>query len=304
MWWCHRAPATVQAMAPGTGILGRLRNRIATRRAAADRIAELDRRVAELAGAVAALDSRETSHARAIDELRDRPVDAVAATMAWIAQATLTMSPLVSVVLPTRNRAERLPTAIASVLAQTYERWELIVIDDGSDDETAALLATIDDPRVRAVSRPHAGVSAARNAALELIRGELVAYLDDDNTMHPEWLKSVVWAFEHRPGVDVLYGAFVIDDLERTTGGGSGALPILRLLPYRREALAEGNLADTSAVAHRAGLPEAWFDEAPDADGRLGHARAPHHRPRPAGTPGDRVLLFHRRTGQDLRSRA
>ncbi len=233
----------------------------ALRDSMATEIERLERRIDHLLGLIANQDARASSHAESIDALRARPVDAITPTMAWVEQATLATTPLVSVVLPTRNRAQCLPTAIASVLAQTYPRWELLIVDDGSEDETAELLASLSDPRLRTLSLPHGGVSAARNAGLELAEGEIVAYIDDDNTMHPAWLKSVVWGFEQRPDVDVLYGAYVIDDLARTRKRGSGDLPTLWLHPYRRDALAEANLADMSAIAHRAGLPEARFDE-------------------------------------------
>ena len=192
-----------------------------------------------------------------------RPLDSIAPTMAWIEQATLSSSPLISVVLATRNRAEKLGGAIESVRAQTYRRFELVVADDASADETAALLASIGDERVRSVSvanREGGGPGAARNAALADVRGELIAYLDDDNRMHPGWLRSVVWAFEQRPATDVLYGALVIDDVARPASPVAGTLPSVYLNPYGREAIAAANPADTSAIAHRAGLAEAWFD--------------------------------------------
>ena len=184
--------------------------------------------------------------------------------MAWIEQAALSTSPLVSVVMPTHNRARRLPRAVESVLAQTYEHWELLTVDDGSEDATPAVVTSFDDPRVRATRLEHGGACVARNAALDLAAGEAVAYLDDDNTMHPGWLKSAVWVFEQRPSIEVLYGALVIDDLARTRRRSSGALPSICLNPYDRAALADWNLADTSAVAHRAGLAEARFDESLD----------------------------------------
>ena len=192
-----------------------------------------------------------------------RPLDSIAPTMAWIEQATLSSSPLISVVLATRNRAEKLGGAIESVRAQTYRRFELVVADDASADETAALLASIGDERVRSVSvanREGGGPGAARNAALADVRGELIAYLDDDNRMHPGWLRSVVWAFEQRPATDVLYGALVIDDVARPASPVGGTLPSVYFNPYGREAIAAANPADTSAIAHRAGLAEAWFD--------------------------------------------
>ena len=93
---------------------------------------------------------------------------------------------------------------------RTVSRW---VESDGHG--TAELLAGLDDPRIRTFTGPGRGVCSARNVALDAAAGDLVAYIDDDNRMHPEWLRSVVWAFEQHPETEVLYGAFVIDDLRR-----------------------------------------------------------------------------------------
>jgi hypothetical protein len=178
-----------------------------------------------------------------------------------VQQAQLKHKPLVSVVLPTRDRPELLRRAIASVLAQRYPRWELLVIDDGGKADSKRVVEDASDERIRWMRIAHQGTCAARNMALATASGEIVAYLDDDNVMDPAWLRSVVWAFEQHPEVDVLYGAFVVDDLLRAGGSESGALPRTFLHTWNREVLRTGNLADMSAIAHRSGLPEARFDE-------------------------------------------
>lgn len=93
--------------------------------------------------------------------------------------------PLVSVVLPTYNRAHTLPRAIRSVLSQSYGNFELIVVDDASKDDTAAVVGAIDDPRIRYERLPkNGGASHARNAGMRLARGDLFAFQDSDD----EWL--------------------------------------------------------------------------------------------------------------------
>lgn len=196
---------------------------------------------------------------QAIDEHR-RHLQ-VHTVMAWVAHATVRTAPLVSVVLPTRDRCAWLSRAMASVHAQTYPRWELLIVDDGSVDDTPALLAGIGGEQLRTFRAPGAGVCAARNLALAHARGEIVAYLDDDNVMHPGWLKSVVWGFEQRPEAETLYGAFVVDDTARVLQVGCGDLPRLCFYPYDHKAVAENNIADIGCIAHRAGLAEAHFDE-------------------------------------------
>lgn len=185
----------------------------------------------------------------------------VRTVMEWIAQAQVAEGPLISVVLPTRDRCELLARAIASVKAQTYSGWELLVIDDGSSDGTAQMLAADGDERVCSFRASAGGVCAARNVALEHARGKLIAYLDDDNTMHPQWLKSVAWAFAQRPDTKVLYGGFMVDDSARILRHGRGELPTLYFFPYDHQSVAVNNIADIGCIAHRAGLPEARFDE-------------------------------------------
>jgi len=200
-------------------------------------------------------------------ELLERTVDEhrrqiqVRAVMDWIAQASLRTNPLVSVLLPTRNRRELLTRAIGSVQAQTYPHWELLIVDDASTDDTPGFLAGLDVRGVRCFRALGNGPCAARNVALAHARGELIAYLDDDNTMHMEWLKSIVWGFEQQPENNVIYGAFVVDDTARIDRKGRGDLPCLCFRPYDHHAVSVSNIADMGCIAHRAGLPEAHFDE-------------------------------------------
>jgi hypothetical protein len=205
-------------------------------------------------------------HSNALDDLCRRleeleRIQSLRVFMEWIEYARLSESPRISVVLPTHNRANFLPTAVASVQAQSYANWELLIVDDGSDDETPEHLAALDDPRIRSFRVPHAGSSAARNAALDQATGDIIAYVDDDNMMHPLWLKAVAWAFDQRPNVDILYGAIILDDVERVNQRGSGSFAKLFFRPYDRKVLLNENLADMGAIAHRARLPGARFDE-------------------------------------------
>jgi glycosyltransferase involved in cell wall biosynthesis len=95
------------------------------------------------------------------------------------------MAPEVSVIIPTFDRAALLPRAIDSALSQAGPALELLVADDGSGDDTPAVLALYaDEPRVRVLRLPHGGVCRARNAAVAQARGPLLAFLDSDD----EWL--------------------------------------------------------------------------------------------------------------------
>jgi glycosyltransferase involved in cell wall biosynthesis len=181
--------------------------------------------------------------------------------MDWIDLTMLTRQPLISVVLPTRDRHQLLARAIESVERQTYSNWELLIVDDGSVDETAQFLAGLDHPKIRCLRGNGRGVCAARNVALAAAGGELIAYLDDDNTMHPGWLKAVAWGFEQRPSKSTLYGAIVVDDSTRIISTGDGDLPRLFFSSYDHKSVAINNIADMGCIAHRARIPEARFDE-------------------------------------------
>ena len=116
-------------------------------------------------------------------------------------------TPTVSVVLPTHQRRKILRQAIASVLAQTYRDFELIVIDDGSTDGTGEMVESLDgwDGRLRYRWQPNRGASAARNAALRLAQGEIVAFLDSDNVWRPDHLERLVGALERHPDADLAH---------------------------------------------------------------------------------------------------
>lgn len=183
----------------------------------------------------------------------------------WIEQSVLEKTPLVSVILPTHNRSRLLRRAVASVVAQDYSHWEIIIVDDDSSDDTPALIdqlkAELGEKKLQAMRIRPSGVCAARNHALRAARGTYICYLDDDNTMHRLWLKAVVWAFSQRPDTDVLYGGIIIDDSLRVARKSSGALPAYYLNSFDRRQLASDNLADIGAIAHRSGIAEAYFDE-------------------------------------------
>jgi glycosyltransferase involved in cell wall biosynthesis len=108
--------------------------------------------------------------------------------------------PLVSVIIPTFNRSALLAETVRSVLAQTYTNLEVLVVDDGSTDDTAATVQGLGDPRVSYHRQPHAGRPApGRNLGLRAARGELVAFLDDDDLWEPVMLERAVAALAANP---------------------------------------------------------------------------------------------------------
>jgi glycosyltransferase involved in cell wall biosynthesis len=101
--------------------------------------------------------------------------------------------------MPTFNRGYIISSAIKSVLYQSYPHWELIIMDDGSNDDTPAILATFDDDRIHYYSQPNQGPAVARDNALGKARGDFVAYLDSDNALLPNYLETMVDHFEQQP---------------------------------------------------------------------------------------------------------
>ncbi|MGL5836519.1 MAG: glycosyltransferase family 2 protein [Waterburya sp.] len=100
------------------------------------------------------------------------------------------MNQLVSVIIPTYNRGDLIGRAIASVIAQTYQNFEIIVVDDASTEDIAQAIACIDDPRLRSIRHEtNLGGSAARNTGIKAAQGAFVAFLDSDDTWLPHKLQ-------------------------------------------------------------------------------------------------------------------
>ena len=119
----------------------------------------------------------------------------------------------VSVVIPTHDRGRVVVEAIESALAQTHPPLEVIVVDDGSTDDTAERVGRLRDARVRYLRRSHAGVSAARNAGIAVATGDLVAFLDSDDLWKPDKVEAEIAALARYPSA-----GGVFSDLEKVDG--------------------------------------------------------------------------------------
>ncbi len=130
--------------------------------------------------------------------------------------------PLVSVVVPAFNRAYCLERTIESALRQTYGNVEVLIVDDGSTDETAALVERRygDDSRVRYLHQSNQGVAAARNTGLAAVRGEYIALLDSDDIWYPWKLTLQVAVFERFPDVGMVW-----TDMEAIDAAGNVTQP-------------------------------------------------------------------------------
>jgi glycosyltransferase involved in cell wall biosynthesis len=121
--------------------------------------------------------------------------------------------PLISIIVPTYNRAHVLLRAIRSVLSQTFTDFELIIVDDGSTDETSLMVERFASPRVRYLRHnKNSGASSARNTGIEASRGHYIAFLDSDDEWGPSKLQEQVAIFSRvNAEVGVIYSGFFYD---------------------------------------------------------------------------------------------
>ncbi len=114
-------------------------------------------------------------------------------------------SPLVSIIIPTFNRSRFLPRAIESVLCQTFQDFELVIVDDGSTDKTFSIVKAFRDPRIRYEFQPNQGVSSARNLGIKNSAGTFLAFLDSDDEWMPSKLEKQLEALEDNPGYMIVH---------------------------------------------------------------------------------------------------
>jgi len=171
--------------------------------------------------------------------------------------------PRVTVIIPTYNRASLLPEAVDSVLAQTFADFELLVVDDGSTDDTRTVVQGHADPRVRYIQRQRGGISATVNAGVREAAGELIARLDSDDVWLPEFLAVQTIALDRNPEAGFVYAKGVAMN---AAGGQANGEIVGRAPRFADDAFASLLTTDCTCnitvVARRMALVEAGlFDE-------------------------------------------
>lgn len=120
--------------------------------------------------------------------------------------------PLISVIVPAYNASEFMAECIESILCQTIKDWELILIDDGSTDNTSEIAeqySSLNPSKIRVARTANIGVSAARNLGIEMASGRYIAFSDADDTYLPDALARLAAILEERPECDIAVGGFV-----------------------------------------------------------------------------------------------
>jgi glycosyltransferase involved in cell wall biosynthesis len=135
--------------------------------------------------------------------------------------------PLVSVIIPCYNAAHFVAETIRSVAAQSYSNWELILIDDGSSDNTVEVIQPfLEDRRIRFHTQKNQGVSAARNNGAAFARGDFIAFLDSDDVWLPEKLHRQLDVFRKYPAAGICGSGYIeIDAGSKPTRGQNTGSP-------------------------------------------------------------------------------
>lgn len=143
-----------------------------------------------------------------------------------IMQDTSNNRPLVSIIIPAYNAEKFIGQTIESVKAQTYTNWELIIVNDGSKDNTQTLIEHYaqNDKRISCITKPNTGVSDTRNKGIEKAKGELLAFLDADDVWFTENLEKKVSLLEKDQTVDFVYSNMLQadKDLQNQTQAPAG----------------------------------------------------------------------------------
>jgi glycosyltransferase involved in cell wall biosynthesis len=154
--------------------------------------------------------------------------------------------PKVTVVMPIWNRETTILRALQRLLNQSETRWECVVVDDGSEDASVALVQNVarNDPRIKLIQQSRGGASAARNAALRASMGTIIAYCDSDNVAHPDYLAHVVRAFDADSELMCAYTGQVVFGFPDKT-------PVLRYERFAWDVLRTANSIDLNVFSHR-----------------------------------------------------
>ena len=155
---------------------------------------------------------------------------------------------MITIIIPLYNKEASIATALRGVLAQTYQDFEVVVVDDGSTDGGAAVVETFDDPRIRLIRQANGGVSAARNRGIAEARGEHVAFLDADDEWMPTFLEEITALIAAYPECKARATNYIFNS------NGVKSPTILRKIPFAGERGVLTNYFEVASCSH----PPMW----------------------------------------------
>jgi len=166
-------------------------------------------------------------------------------------------NPLISVIMPAYNAAEYIAEAIESILIQNYRNFELVVVDDGSTDNTKDIVASFKDDRIKYIYKENAGVASARNLAIRQAKGQYVMLLDSDDMMVPDCIAAHLQEFEKYPEADLAYSDVLLID------GSSKPIRVMKKPEYqdRRHMIRDLFRAGHPIIPFRLGIRRSVFDK-------------------------------------------
>lgn len=156
---------------------------------------------------------------------------------------------MISIIIPLYNKQHQIANAIRGILSQSYQDFEIIVVNDGSTDGSVEVLQQFDDPRISLINQANAGVSAARNRGIAAAKGEFVAFLDADDSWESDYLAGQMQLAKDYPTCDVFASNYIFrknDNSEQHT--------ILNRLPFRGSHGILSNYFEVASCSH----PPLW----------------------------------------------
>lgn len=155
---------------------------------------------------------------------------------------------MISIIIPLYNKEASIAAALRGVLAQTYQDFEIVVVDDGSTDGGAAVVETFTDPRIRLIRQENGGVSAARNRGIAEARGEHIAFLDADDEWIPEFLEEIAALIAEYPECRARATNYIFNS------NGVKSPTILRKMPFTEGRGVLTNYFEVASCSH----PPMW----------------------------------------------
>lgn len=152
---------------------------------------------------------------------------------------------MISVVIPLYNKEKQIAHTLQSVLNQTFQDFEIVIVDDGSTDGSIGEVKKFTDPRIRLICQKNAGVSAARNRGIEEAKSDLIAFLDADDEWKPEYLATQNYLYQKYPECSVYACNYEFRSIE-----GKVTPTIIRKLPFTGEDGILSNYFEVASCSH------------------------------------------------------